>query len=60
MDRVEVLRDGRMTQYEIKAIVDGVVIERHIVNTLAEAESIANKWTDDAARADTDIVIDTA
>jgi hypothetical protein len=48
-----------MTQYEIKAIVDGVVIERHIVNTLAEAESIANKWTDDAARADTDIVIDT-
>jgi hypothetical protein len=49
-----------MTQYEIKAIVDGVVIERHIVNTLAEAESIANEWTDDAARADTDIVIDTA
>ena len=44
-------------EYEIKAIVDGVIIERHIAKTLAEAESIANKLIDEAGRADTDIKI---
>lgn len=47
------------TEYEIKAIVDGVIVEKQKVETLAEAEKIAVEWVDDAGRADADIVIDT-
>ena len=48
-----------MTRYEIKAMVDGIVIERREVKSLAEAEKIANYWIDHAARADTEVAIDT-
>ena len=48
-----------MTEYEIKAILDGIILEKQKVKTLAEAEKIANEWMDNAVRADTEIVIDT-
>lgn len=48
-----------MTRYEIKAMVDGIVIERKEVKSLAEAQKVASEWMDNAARADTEVVIDT-
>jgi hypothetical protein len=47
-----------MTEYEVKAIVDGIVIEKIKVNSLSKARKIENEFIDNSVRADTEVVID--
>jgi hypothetical protein len=48
-----------MTRYEIKAMVDGIVIERKEVKSLAEAQKVAAEWQGDTEMADAEVAIDT-
>lgn len=46
-----------MTEYEVKAILDGIVIEKVIVNSLSKARKIESEFIDNSVRADTEVII---
>jgi hypothetical protein len=48
-----------MTRYEIKAILDGQVIKRKEVKSLAEAQKVAAEWQGNTEMADAEVAIDT-